>query len=172
LRRVEEEMLRDHVAHCVDRAVASGNRAEQRQKIEELMAVVSRVTDDDLTGIPCGVEYARRAPSSADQPIIAKGDHHGCDSTEECAEHDAVDPNPGRCQRRDGEQADPCVCGRPLRQHKRDGEADHEQNDERCRKRPSQSDDAERAIPRCVFGHCRLPALKRNEVRSIGIVSR
>jgi CsoR family transcriptional regulator, copper-sensing transcriptional repressor len=35
-------MLRDHVAHCVDRAVASGNRAEQRQKIEELMAVVSR----------------------------------------------------------------------------------------------------------------------------------
>jgi len=42
LRRVEEEMLRDHVAHCVDRAVASGNRAEQRQKIEELMAVVSR----------------------------------------------------------------------------------------------------------------------------------
>ncbi len=42
LRRVEEEILRDHVAHCVDHAIASGNRAEQRRKIEELMAVVSR----------------------------------------------------------------------------------------------------------------------------------
>jgi DNA-binding FrmR family transcriptional regulator len=42
LRRVEEEILRDHVAHCVDHAIASGNKAEQRRKIEELMAVVSR----------------------------------------------------------------------------------------------------------------------------------
>jgi DNA-binding FrmR family transcriptional regulator len=42
LRRVEEEILRDHVGHCVEHAIASGNKAEQRQKIEELMAVVSR----------------------------------------------------------------------------------------------------------------------------------
>jgi DNA-binding FrmR family transcriptional regulator len=42
LRRVEEEILRDHVAHCVDHAVKSGNKAEQRRKIEELMAVISR----------------------------------------------------------------------------------------------------------------------------------
>ena len=42
LRRVEEEILRDHVAHCVNHAIASGNKADQRQKIEELMAVVSR----------------------------------------------------------------------------------------------------------------------------------
>lgn len=42
LRRVEEEILRDHVAHCVDDAIASDNRADQRRKIEELMAVVSR----------------------------------------------------------------------------------------------------------------------------------
>jgi DNA-binding FrmR family transcriptional regulator len=42
LRRVEEEILRDHVAHCVDHAIASDNKAEQRRKIEELMAVVSR----------------------------------------------------------------------------------------------------------------------------------
>ena len=42
LRRVEEEVLRDHVGHCVEHAIASGNKAEQRQKIEELMAVVSR----------------------------------------------------------------------------------------------------------------------------------
>lgn len=42
LRRVEEEILRDHVAHCVDHAIASGDREEQKQKIAELMAVVSR----------------------------------------------------------------------------------------------------------------------------------
>jgi len=42
LRRVEEEILRDHIAHCVDHAMRSGNKADQRQKIEELMAVVSR----------------------------------------------------------------------------------------------------------------------------------
>jgi DNA-binding FrmR family transcriptional regulator len=42
LRRLEEEILRDHVGHCVEHAIASGNKSEQRQKIEELMAVVSR----------------------------------------------------------------------------------------------------------------------------------
>ncbi len=42
LRRVEEEVLRDHVAHCVEGAIASGNRADQRQKIAELMEVLGR----------------------------------------------------------------------------------------------------------------------------------
>jgi DNA-binding FrmR family transcriptional regulator len=42
LRRVEEEILRDHVGHCVEHAINSGNKADQRRKIEELMAVVSR----------------------------------------------------------------------------------------------------------------------------------
>jgi DNA-binding FrmR family transcriptional regulator len=42
LRRVEEEVLSDHVAHCVNEAIASGNKAEQRRKIAELMSVVSR----------------------------------------------------------------------------------------------------------------------------------
>jgi CsoR family transcriptional regulator, copper-sensing transcriptional repressor len=42
LRRVEEEILRDRVAHCVERAIASGSKADQRRKIEELMEVVSR----------------------------------------------------------------------------------------------------------------------------------
>ena len=42
LRRVEEEILRDHVGHCVEHAIASGSKADQRRKIEELMAVVSR----------------------------------------------------------------------------------------------------------------------------------
>ena len=42
LRRVEEEILKDHVAHCVERAIASGNKTDQREKIAELMAVISR----------------------------------------------------------------------------------------------------------------------------------
>jgi DNA-binding FrmR family transcriptional regulator len=42
LRRLEEEVLRDHVAHCVEHALASGDKAEQRQKISELMDVIGR----------------------------------------------------------------------------------------------------------------------------------
>ena len=42
LRRAEEEVLRDHISTCVEHAVASGNKAEQRAKIAELMDVVSR----------------------------------------------------------------------------------------------------------------------------------
>lgn len=42
LRRVEEEVLRDHVAHCVEHAISSGDKADQRRKIAELMDVVSR----------------------------------------------------------------------------------------------------------------------------------
>jgi len=42
LRRVEEEVLRDHVAHCVEHAINSGDKAVQRRKIAELMDVVGR----------------------------------------------------------------------------------------------------------------------------------
>ena len=42
LSRLEEEILRDHVGHCVEHAIASGNKADQRKKIEELMAVIGR----------------------------------------------------------------------------------------------------------------------------------
>jgi CsoR family transcriptional regulator, copper-sensing transcriptional repressor len=42
LRRVEEEILRDHVAHCVEHAIASGDKADQRRKIKELMDVMGR----------------------------------------------------------------------------------------------------------------------------------
>jgi DNA-binding FrmR family transcriptional regulator len=44
LRKVEEEVLRDHVAHCVEHAIASGDKAEQRAKVAELMDVVARST--------------------------------------------------------------------------------------------------------------------------------
>jgi DNA-binding FrmR family transcriptional regulator len=43
LRRVEEEILRDHVAHCVERAIASGDKTDQRRKVKELMDVMARV---------------------------------------------------------------------------------------------------------------------------------
>lgn len=43
LRRVEEEVLKDHIAHCVDHAIASGDKTDQRKKITELMAVIGRV---------------------------------------------------------------------------------------------------------------------------------
>jgi DNA-binding FrmR family transcriptional regulator len=36
LRRVEEEVLKDHVSHCVEHAIASGDKSEQRRKIAEL----------------------------------------------------------------------------------------------------------------------------------------
>ena len=43
LRKVEEEILRDHVAHCVENAIAGGNAEEQRRKVAELMDVMARV---------------------------------------------------------------------------------------------------------------------------------
>jgi DNA-binding FrmR family transcriptional regulator len=44
LRRVEEEVLSDHVAHCVDHAIKSGNKTEQRRKVAELMGVLGRAS--------------------------------------------------------------------------------------------------------------------------------
>ena len=42
LRRVEEVVLNDHVSHCVEHAIASGNKVEQRKKVAELMDVLVR----------------------------------------------------------------------------------------------------------------------------------
>jgi DNA-binding FrmR family transcriptional regulator len=42
LRRVEEELLRDHAAHCVEHAIASGDPAEQRRKVQELVDLLAR----------------------------------------------------------------------------------------------------------------------------------
>ncbi len=42
LRKVEDEILRDHVGHCVEHAIASGDKREQREKISELMDVLAR----------------------------------------------------------------------------------------------------------------------------------
>lgn len=42
LRRIEEAVLRDHVAHCVEAAIESGSAPEQRRKVAELMDVLGR----------------------------------------------------------------------------------------------------------------------------------
>ncbi len=43
LKRVEDEVLRDHVAHCVEHAIAAGDRDEQRRKINELMVTLGKM---------------------------------------------------------------------------------------------------------------------------------
>ena len=44
LHKVEEEILKDHVQHCVAHAFASGDPVEQRHKVDELVAVLGRLT--------------------------------------------------------------------------------------------------------------------------------
>ncbi|MBS0644624.1 MAG: metal-sensitive transcriptional regulator [Acetobacteraceae bacterium] len=44
LHKVEEQVLRDHVSHCVAGAFSSGNVLEQRQKVEELITTIGRMT--------------------------------------------------------------------------------------------------------------------------------
>jgi len=40
--QIAAEILRDHVAYCVEDAIVSGDKAAQRRKIAELMDVVGR----------------------------------------------------------------------------------------------------------------------------------
>jgi DNA-binding FrmR family transcriptional regulator len=44
LHKVEEKILHDHVSHCVADAFASGNAADQRHKVEELITTIERMT--------------------------------------------------------------------------------------------------------------------------------
>ena len=44
LRRVEEELVHDHVGHCVQHAIDSGDKTEQRKKIAELVETLSRTS--------------------------------------------------------------------------------------------------------------------------------
>ncbi len=45
LKRVAESVLKEHVAHCVDGAIASGNAREQRAKVDELLAILDGAAD-------------------------------------------------------------------------------------------------------------------------------
>jgi DNA-binding FrmR family transcriptional regulator len=42
LRRVEQEILRDHIGHCVKQAMQSDDVADQARKVDELMDVLAR----------------------------------------------------------------------------------------------------------------------------------
>ena len=42
LKRVEGEILKDHIGHCVEHAIRSGNKAAQREKVSELVATLAR----------------------------------------------------------------------------------------------------------------------------------
>ena len=44
LKRVEEEVLREHIAHCIEHAIVSGDATEQRRKVAELLDVLSRTS--------------------------------------------------------------------------------------------------------------------------------
>lgn len=44
LHKVEEAILKDHVQHCVAHAFASGDMVDQRHKVDELVAVLGRLT--------------------------------------------------------------------------------------------------------------------------------
>ena len=42
--RVETEMLKDHLSHCVESAIVSGDAGEQRKKAGELIELLGRTT--------------------------------------------------------------------------------------------------------------------------------
>ena len=44
LAKVETELLRDHLGHCIEGAIVSGNKDEQRKKAEELIELLQRAT--------------------------------------------------------------------------------------------------------------------------------
>jgi DNA-binding FrmR family transcriptional regulator len=42
--RVETELLRDHLSHCIESAIVNGDAGEQRQKAGELIELLQRAT--------------------------------------------------------------------------------------------------------------------------------
>ena len=44
LARVESEMLKNHLSHCIESAIVSGNASEQRKKAGELIELLDRAT--------------------------------------------------------------------------------------------------------------------------------
>jgi CsoR family transcriptional regulator, copper-sensing transcriptional repressor len=44
LRRAEEEILRNHVGHCVEHAINSGDKEDQRAKVTEIIELL-RLSD-------------------------------------------------------------------------------------------------------------------------------
>jgi CsoR family transcriptional regulator, copper-sensing transcriptional repressor len=44
LKKVQDEILRDHIATCVEHAIESGDTKDQRRKVAELVQVLSHIT--------------------------------------------------------------------------------------------------------------------------------
>jgi len=44
LAKVETELLKDHLGHCIEGAIVSGDKQEQRQKASELIELLERAT--------------------------------------------------------------------------------------------------------------------------------
>ncbi len=44
LKRVEDEILKDHVENCVEHAISSGDAKDQRRKVAELVQLLARFT--------------------------------------------------------------------------------------------------------------------------------
>lgn len=42
LKRVEGEVLKDHISHCVEHAIRSGDKKAQREKVDELVQTLAR----------------------------------------------------------------------------------------------------------------------------------
>jgi DNA-binding FrmR family transcriptional regulator len=42
LSKVETEMLKEHLGHCIEGAIVSGDKAEQRKKASELIELLER----------------------------------------------------------------------------------------------------------------------------------
>ncbi len=44
LHKIENQILKDHVHHCVAGAFTSGDKSDQRHKVEELVEAIGRMT--------------------------------------------------------------------------------------------------------------------------------
>jgi CsoR family transcriptional regulator, copper-sensing transcriptional repressor len=44
LKKVEDAILHDHIEHCVEHAITSGDAADQRRKVAELVQVLTHAT--------------------------------------------------------------------------------------------------------------------------------
>ena len=42
LKKVEGEILKDHISHCVEHAIRSGDKKAQREKVSELVETLAR----------------------------------------------------------------------------------------------------------------------------------
>jgi len=44
LKKLEDEILKDHIDHCVEHSMASGDAKDRRQKVAELVEILGRIT--------------------------------------------------------------------------------------------------------------------------------